>query len=63
MKEHMQKAKILCLLCLVVALIVNIARTNKYSDLANAQQNKTLMQPQGVQVRRRQRMSQRRILF
>jgi hypothetical protein len=48
MKEHMQKAKILCLLCLTITLSVSLASTTIHSGLAKAQQNNALMQPLGT---------------
>src|SRR5215475_14014887 len=48
MKEYMQKAKVLCLLCLTVTLSVSLSSTTIHSGLANAQQNNTLMQPLGT---------------
>ena len=43
---HLQKAKILGLLCLIITLSATLALTT-YSGLASAQ-NKTLMQPTGI---------------
>jgi hypothetical protein len=34
MKERVQRAKILCLLCLTITLIVSVASTAVYSGLA-----------------------------
>ena len=48
MKQYIQKAKVFALMCLTITLIVTLALTT-HSGLANAQQNKTLMKPQGVQ--------------
>jgi pimeloyl-ACP methyl ester carboxylesterase len=49
MKEYVQKAKILCLLCLTITLLVSLALTTTHSGLANAQQNSTFMQPQAAE--------------
>jgi pimeloyl-ACP methyl ester carboxylesterase len=49
MIKYLKKLKILYLLCLTLMLIVSLALTNSHYGLANAQQNNTLMQPQGVQ--------------
>jgi pimeloyl-ACP methyl ester carboxylesterase len=47
-ERTMQKAKILFLSCLSITLIVSLALITTRSGLANAQQNKTIMQPQEV---------------
>jgi pimeloyl-ACP methyl ester carboxylesterase len=47
MKEIVQKAKILSLLYLTTTLLVSLSVTTTHPGLANAQQNNTLMQPQG----------------
>ena len=49
MTEYIKKVKNLYLLCLIVTLIVSLTLTTTNSGLANAQENKTLMKPQGVQ--------------
>ena len=54
MKEYIQKAKVLGLLCLTITLIVNLALiAAAHFGLANAQQNNTLMQSQGGQGEQR----------
>ena len=43
-----QRAKVSLLLCLIVVMIISLASTT-YFGVANSQQNKTLIQPQGSQ--------------
>jgi pimeloyl-ACP methyl ester carboxylesterase len=57
MKEFIQKAKVLGLLCLTITLIVNLALIIAHFGLANAQQNNTLMQSQGGQGGQRMTMN------
>jgi pimeloyl-ACP methyl ester carboxylesterase len=57
MKEYIQKAKVLGLLCLTITLIVNLALIIAHFGLANAQQNNTLMQSQGGQGGQRMTMN------
>ena len=57
MKEYIQKAKVLGLLCLTITLIVNLALIAAHFGLANAQQNNTLMQSQGGQGGQRMTMN------
>ena len=57
MKEYIQKAKVLGLLCLTITLIVNLALIAAHFGLANAQQNNTLMQSQGGQGEQRMTMN------
>jgi pimeloyl-ACP methyl ester carboxylesterase len=50
MKEHAYRAKILCLLCISIIIVVNLTLTIKLFGLANAQQqNNTSIEPQGTQ--------------
>ena len=50
MKEHAYRAKILCLLCISIIIVVNLTLTITLFGLANAQQqNNTSMEPQGTQ--------------
>src|SRR5712691_1489520 len=48
MKQHNQKTKFLVLMFLSVAILLGLSSTISHGP-ASAQQNKTLMQPQGVQ--------------
>ena len=48
MRTPHQKAKVSLLLCLSVA-IITILVSSTYFGVANSQQNKTLIQPQGLQ--------------
>ena len=57
MKEYIQKAKVLGLLCLTITLIVNLALIIAHFGLANAQQNNTLMQSRGGQGGQRMTMN------
>jgi pimeloyl-ACP methyl ester carboxylesterase len=57
MKEYIQKAKVLGLLCITITLIVNLALIIAHFGLANAQQNNTLMQSQGGQGGQRMTMN------
>jgi pimeloyl-ACP methyl ester carboxylesterase len=57
MKEYIQKAKVLGLLCLTITLIVNLTLIIAHFGLANAQQNNTLMQSQGGQGGQRMTMN------
>jgi pimeloyl-ACP methyl ester carboxylesterase len=57
MKEYIQKAKVLGLLCITITLIVNLALIAAHFGLANAQQNNTLMQSQGGQGEQRMTMN------
>src|SRR6188472_2894442 len=57
MKEYIQKAKVLGLLCLTITLIVNLALIIAHFGFANAQQNNTLMQSRGGQGGQRMTMN------